>query len=410
MDAAAEPMMLSRPLGALERAFWLKDQHMPYHFAVCAEIEGATTIMDWREALAAVQRRHPALSVRIDLDDAGVPRFFPVLDTPLPVRVVTSDHARWETELEQEMATPFDSWRAPLVRAVVVYKPFRTHLILAAHHSITDTKSLVFMIRDALQVLAGVTLNPLPPLGPLDALLEPFRSGSMAPGSMPPPGSIDVYRQPDGSRPVIRGLVLDTELTGTLRRRARTERTTVHGALVAAVVGAARQLSGALEDATITVGSAVDARTAIRAGEDVALLSAGGSTIVQADMRDFWDIARFARHSIAPMQAPAAMADLMQGLGDFLSAYRDGNPMSALMAGFRFDINISNLGQLPVETRFGELTFKRLWGPSILAGFEGEQEIGAATIEGSLSLLHTSYRPLSGFLESIEDHLGAACR
>jgi hypothetical protein len=84
--------------------------------------------------------------------------------------------------------------------------------------------------------------------------------------------------------------------------------------------------------------------------------------------------------------------------------------MSALMAGFRFDINISNLGQLPIETRFGDLTFKRLWGPSILAGFEGEQQIGAATIDGSLSLLHTSYRPLSGFLESIEDHLRAACR
>jgi hypothetical protein len=60
MDASAEPMMLSRKLGNLERAFWLKDQHMPYHFAVCAEIEGPTTIMDWRAALEAVQRRHPS--------------------------------------------------------------------------------------------------------------------------------------------------------------------------------------------------------------------------------------------------------------------------------------------------------------------------------------------------------------
>jgi hypothetical protein len=318
MDASAEPMMLSRKLGNLERAFWLKDQHMPYHFAVCAEIEGPTTIMDWRAALQAVQRRHPAFSVRIDLDHAGVPQFFPVPDTPLPVRVVTSDHARWETELEREMATPFDAWRAPLARAVVVYRPFRTHLILTAHHSTTDTKSLVFSIRDALQVLAGATLDPLPPLGPLDALLEPFRSASAEDGSLPAPGSMDVYRQPDGSGPAIRGIVLEPELTGALRRQARAEGTTVHGALVAAVVGAARQLSGALQDATITVGSAVDARTAIGAGEDVALLSAGGPTIVDPGIRDFWDIARFARQSIAPMQAPAAMAGLVHGLGEFL--------------------------------------------------------------------------------------------
>jgi hypothetical protein len=410
MDASAEPMILSRKLGNLERAFWLKDQHMPYHFAVCAEIEGPTTIMDWRAAVEAVQRRHPAFSVRIDLDDAGVPHFFPVLDTPLPVRVVTSDHARWETEMEREMATPFDAWQAPLARAVIVYKPFRTYLILVAHHSIADTKSLVFATRDVLQVLAGDKLDHLPPLGPLDALLEPFRTASPGGGSFPAPGSMEVYRQTDGLRPVIRGLALEPDLTGALRRRARMEGTTVHGALVAAAVGAARRLSCALTDATITVGSAVDARTAIGAGEDVALLSAGGSTIVEADLRDFWDIARFARHSIAPMQAPVAMAGLVQGLGEFLSAYRDGNAMSALMAGFRFDINISNLGQLPIETRFGDLTFKRLWGPSILAGFEGEQEIGVATIDGSLSLLHTSCGPLFGFLESIEDQLGAACQ
>lgn len=122
---------------------------------------------------------------------------------------------------------------------------------------------------------------------------------------------------------------MEPELTGAARRRARTEGTTVHGVLVAAVAGAASALPGALEDA-ITVGSAVNARTVVGAGEDIALLSAGGS------------------------------------------------PM--------------------------------------LAGFEGEQEIGAATIDGSPGLLyisyllHTSYRPLFGFLESIEDHLRAACQ
>src|ERR1700758_2243989 len=137
MGAPAEPTMLSRPLGHLERAFWLKDQHMPYHFAVCAEIEGSTTVIGWREALEAVQRRHPAFSVRIDQDGDDVLRFFPVPDTPLPIRVVTSEHARWESELEAELAAPFVAWRAPLARAVVVFRPYRTHLILTAHHSIT---------------------------------------------------------------------------------------------------------------------------------------------------------------------------------------------------------------------------------------------------------------------------------
>jgi hypothetical protein len=414
MDASPVTTTLPRPLGVIEQAFWLKNQYMPYHFAVCAEIEGPTTITAWRAALEMVQRRHPNFSVRIDVDDNGTPCFEPVAGARLPIHVVTFDNPQWEREMERELATPFDARQAPLVRAVLLYRPYRTFLILAAHHSIADTKSLVFSIRDALQALTGEMLDPLPPVGPLDALLQPLGAATTndgsGEGSFPSPGRLDVYRKPDGSFPTIRAHVLPPALTTQLRLRSRTEGTTVHGALVAAAVEAARQLSGKLSEATITVGSAVDVRTAIGGGEHVAMLSGGGSIAVEPPMREFWDIARFARSGIAPMQSPAAMAALLGSLGDYLSTHRNGKDVDALFAGFRFDINISNLGVLPIETRFGDLTLKRLWGPSILAGFEGEQEIGVATINESLSLLHTSYKPLPSLLESMEHRLAAACR
>jgi hypothetical protein len=404
---------LPRPLGAIEKAFWLKNQYMPYHFAICAEIEGPTTIMAWRKALAIVQRRHPNFSVRIDLDQNGNPCFFPVAGAPLPIRIETSDNQRWESEMERELATPFDPRQAPLVRAVLLFRPHRTFLILSAHHSIADTKSLVFSIRDALQVLSGKMLDPLPPIGSLDVLLQPFRptiaiDGS-EPGSPPSRGRLDVYRKPDGAFPVIKALALSPMLTTGLRCRSRTEGTTVHGALVAAAVEVSRQLSDELRKASITVGTAVDVRTAIGGGDHVAMLSGGGSIVVEPPMQDFWDVARFARRSIAPMQSPAAMAGLLGSLGNYLSTHQSGEDVDALFAGFRFDINISNLGVLPIETHFGDLTVKRLWGPSILAGFEGEQEIGAATINGSLSLLHSSHKPLPSLLESMEERLAAAC-
>jgi hypothetical protein len=52
---------------------------------------------------------------------------------------------------------------------------------------------------------------------------------------------------------------------------------------------------------------------------------------------------------------------------------------------FAFEMMISNLGNLPYETNYGELTLEKLWGPSVLAGFEGEQTIGVATINESLA-------------------------
>ncbi|MFY9983916.1 MAG: hypothetical protein WAK31_04115, partial [Chthoniobacterales bacterium] len=48
-----------RPLGALEELFWLLDQHRSFQFAMAAEVDGATTVSDWRRALDLVQQRHP---------------------------------------------------------------------------------------------------------------------------------------------------------------------------------------------------------------------------------------------------------------------------------------------------------------------------------------------------------------
>jgi hypothetical protein len=51
-----------RALGAMERLFWFMDQNHPAHLTVTAEIKGFTKVQSWRDALDAVQRRHPVLS------------------------------------------------------------------------------------------------------------------------------------------------------------------------------------------------------------------------------------------------------------------------------------------------------------------------------------------------------------
>jgi hypothetical protein len=41
------------------------DQKHPAHLAVTAEVKGFTKVQSWRNALDAVQRRHPVLSTSI---------------------------------------------------------------------------------------------------------------------------------------------------------------------------------------------------------------------------------------------------------------------------------------------------------------------------------------------------------
>src|SRR5882762_3968802 len=122
-----------RPLGSFEHLFWLLDQESPMHFSLAAQIEGPTTVGDWRVALDHVQRRHPFFSVSIEKDENSNPQFRQVRDTPIPIRVVhvaAASQPNWLSELQREVATPFDPESAPLVRAVLMHEPHRATVIL----------------------------------------------------------------------------------------------------------------------------------------------------------------------------------------------------------------------------------------------------------------------------------------
>jgi hypothetical protein len=89
-----------------------------------------------------------------------------------------------------------------------------------------------------------------------------------------------------------------------------------------------------------------------------------------------------------------------------LDAYSAGEEGGKL---FLFDIHLSNLGAVAIPTSYGALSLRQLWGPGVLIGFEGEQTLGVSTLNGRLCLLHTSHRPLPGFLDQIGSTLSLAC-
>ena len=76
---------------------------------------------------------------------------------------------------------------------------------------------------------------------------------------------------------------------------------------------------------------------------------------------------------------------------------------------FARDLMVSNLGQMPYESEFGKLKLEAVWGPTALQGLDGEQNIGIATTNGAIRLLHASYSLIPHLLENAELILRAAC-
>lgn len=407
---------MRRPLESAGHMFWLLNQNSPVHFAVCAQIGGTTTVEDWRNALDTMQQRHPNFFVGIALDEAANPYCHSVASVRIPLRIVVGSDLRWEPEIEGELATPFDAEQAPLVRAVLLHQAHRAVLILVAHHSIADGRSLVFAIRDTFYALSGKSLGPPPAIASLDAWFAALPKGieddtTKQRSPLEATAKCFVFRKPDGSRPRVRRLTLTPEATNELRRRSRREGTTIQCALVTAAAEATRQLSSVLGRATIRISSPIDFRKVIGAADEVAPLGAGVTIPMEPQTHaTFWDAARFAKRVVDPARTPSALANVLGQLGPFMSSRPSVADAAALWAQrLGYDINVSNLGDVPIEHCVGDLRLEALGGPSILLGYEGEQGIGVATANGSLTLLHSSYEPLPSLLESMEQLLIEAC-
>jgi hypothetical protein len=76
---------------------------------------------------------------------------------------------------------------------------------------------------------------------------------------------------------------------------------------------------------------------------------------------------------------------------------------------FNAQVMLSNLGRLPFDSTFRRLKLETFWAPSALRGIEGEQTIGAVTVNNSLHLTHTSPAPIPRLLAGMEEVLRNAC-
>jgi hypothetical protein len=408
---------LKRSLGGLERFLWLTDQNVPVHFAMAVHIEGRTTIHGWRTALNAVQRRHPMLSVAIETNESNTPHFSTVTGARIPLRIAEAPGlANWLLEMARELATPFNAEQAPLARCVLMHEEDKSVFIFSAHHSIADGLSVAYVVRDLLHALGGEKLEALPPMPAEEPLVYSSQQGAAGAEILEAPeppqrGRAVAFRLLD-SLPTIEALRLTPERTQMLLERARTEGTTVHGALCAALVLAGREASPDWDSNEVRVLSPFSLRKQLGAGENCGVFVWGtGVTMPLAPVKEFWEMARFAKSSLAAKQALERVAIEMQGLEKAMESGVDVAGASQLLAeAFPCELLLSNLGNLPIQFETGNLKLKALWGPSVLMGFQGEQTVGVTTTNGALCLLHTSFTPIPSLLQRTEHILRAACQ
>lgn len=370
----------------MERGLWQMDRGAPLNFTTVARVTGPLTEAAVRAALPALRARHPHLRARIvaegrALTDDGVP--------PLTLRVVDGGEPAAFAELEREINEPVVSDPGPLARfTLVTGAPGESHLLLTLHHVVGDGMSGAFIVRDLVDAASRAIGGAVPTLpllgdpGPIEARLPRAVRGARGLRCLVRFGAIEAWATLRHGRPLrvrrdadafahsrrtrVISRLLDVATTEALSARARAERTTVHGALSAAIV------LGVLADGapgtrgSVAFGSPVNVRARLDppVGEEAGFYVSMVAFRSAADPKTpFWDVARAVRRSLERDLERDAGLSLLHVLPAFF-ALIGGSRLAPRTLAERWErlvpatTGLTNLGRLGIETRFGPLSIE----------------------------------------------------
>jgi hypothetical protein len=209
----------------------------------------------------------------------------------------------------------------------------------------------------------------------------------------------------------VEGIKLMPEQTAALQHRARQEGVTVHAAISAALTIAGRAIDESWRSNPLRIMSPAEIRD-ILGIKDQCMVSFGGGeiSIAPGGSMTFWELARFAKDGLSAVKSPESISTMVDLQSTAVSSNLTVEQAFQLKRNaFNAQVMFSNLGCLPFDSTFGPLKLETLWAPSALRGIEGEQTLGAVTVNGSLHLTHTSPAPIRGLLAGIEEELRKAC-
>jgi NRPS condensation-like uncharacterized protein len=413
-----------RGLSPFERLFDAIDQTNGFNFSIAVCFRGKVAHSDWAAALAKAQQRHPFLNGSLNRDDAQAPYIRHAEGSRIPLAFERRDSAvQWQSVMEAQAEEAFGASAAPLVRVNILEDDHGCDLVVTAHHTILDGIGALLLISDVLSILSGKQPAPLgiPPAA--EDRIAGARSAGAARCTMDPqaaeawekflatrpPRSFE--RHKGTRRPVISSLRLSPDETGQLLGCARRQQTTLGAVLLTALATAVRRLNPSLTESDIHFSIPVDARPYLKNGEDFVLSITNPQGVCLYSGTGFWEDTRALRPQLAAFQSLDAIEAYFEAVKAVMDLKLETNTLvDAVAQKHGVDITLTNLKRVEFPVLPEGLTVEAVWGPSVSSPVAGGIVLGAATYNGALHLVCTTYRALPELPGVLCEILATACR
>lgn len=396
-----------RSLSAMEQLFWSWDKYRPNHFVLAAKIDGRLPPDQWRNALDALQVRHPLLGARIVEEASGGARFVPEPELRLPIRFATPGELSWQVQAGRELLQRFDTQTGPLCRLTLLENDRHTIVLFIAHHAPLDGMGACRLLDELMQLLSGKSLPPKPTVQAPELVLADERRLMPTP-ALPTTEEVSYFRPLTDQPPHVETLTVEAEMTRQLIARCRDEGTTMHGLITAAVLVAGRSLHREWCERPVRVATPVNIRGLDPTFEDaMGVFMTPARTIEDSPQNaQIWRIAAALRNELLPYvgrEGGLIGLNLLSSVaGPSLSVE---GALDLLTSKLGWDLIVTNLGRIRFGGEHDTLRVNSVWGPMVSSGLSGEQVIGVATLNDVLQLSYTTYQPISGLLPAVEQVL-----
>nr|CAD6437610.1 non-ribosomal peptide synthetase [Rhizobium sp. Q54] len=408
-----------RPLGAQERLLYLYSKRHHRHFCIVAKLEGEINVQALVEALGKVQVRHIRLNWSVQDKEDGPQFLYSPRDIPVKAHTLASG-STWHSIVEAELATPFDPSQAPLVRVTALREPQNQReltLVLTFHHALADGLSAVAFLDDLVAALNSSELATAPTRSPIEQLLQivppeklpdPKSASAGAPPTLEHVGREPLWRAFESDTPRVGSSGFDADFTAALVVRCREERTTVQGAIGAAIIAAN---AGTHDRDHYSVASPISVRqfAGIDRSEIGVFLTVGLVRLPTVKGVLFWDRARAFSRELQPLRSKEAVALSAHNLERTLPPLSSVDQACGLIGSLRYDAVVSNLGVLQTRSCGPLVKLQAIWGPMVLGRIRNERMLGVSTYDGTLRLTESRPEHMAECLPQMITILSQAC-
>ena len=427
-----------RKLGLIENLFEIIHNLGGMIDVNVARIEGSIKPAILQQALDLLQKRHPMLQVHIvKLTDGAY--FQSEGTTKIPLSVIDKqDENQWLQVAEDELHQKLPTDTSPLCRVILLRSSMSdgiSEIVTTFHHAIIDGMSCMNFINDLLsycqKIVAGENISELTTMELLPPLEEMLNRSLISqnnleeakqkpvPESPQPQLIIETEAPPSQRRTNLVTRILSKEMTLELKKRCKQEKTTIHGALCAAMLLGTAKIAFNDTSLTLSCGSNVSLRKSCQ--PEVTPESIGCFISIVEEVHSleentaFWDLARECKSKITnsiSLGIPLARicSDRLQYVNEDaiiqLSNYHMGRKNT---------IEISNRGKFNLAERYGELKLKELYFATGQHWVGGSFWLGVVTFHEQLFCTFAHVVPLVSakkaqlLVDSFIDTIEKAC-